>query len=140
MIIDWIVPCRYVEVHDNLGTMVGAGIDRFGVPAFPAPLQVVMAVRLAGLPDDIVGKHTTRNIIKAPDGSVLSDLSGDFDVNAGGEIDTDSQWLQGLMFPLAIAFQADAPGTYTFEMTVDGSTAAVPLHVSQGPVPGMPPA
>jgi hypothetical protein len=25
--IDWVIPCRYVEVHDNLGTIVGASID-----------------------------------------------------------------------------------------------------------------
>ena len=29
MNVDWVIPCRYVEVHDNLGSMIGAGIDTF---------------------------------------------------------------------------------------------------------------
>ena len=46
MNVDWVIPCRYVEVHDNLGTLVGAGIDTFWVPELRPP-----AARLRDPPD-----------------------------------------------------------------------------------------
>ena len=45
MNVDWVIPCRYVEVHDNLGSMIGAGIDTFWVPELPA--RAPSAVRRA---------------------------------------------------------------------------------------------
>ena len=33
MNIDWVIPARHTEIHDNLATIVGGGIDRQAVPS-----------------------------------------------------------------------------------------------------------
>ena len=48
MNVDWVIPCRYVEVHDNLGTIVGAGIDTYWIPELPTTMQVVLAIQAPG--------------------------------------------------------------------------------------------
>ena len=80
MNIDWVVACRYAEVHDNLGTIVAAGIDTWWVPQFPAVIQVALAIRLLAMADELgeEHQHTVRNIIRRPSGEVLSDLSSSF--------------------------------------------------------------
>lgn len=137
MNVDWIIPCRFVEVHDNLGTLVGAGIDTFWLPELPAAVQVVMAIRLLGLPEELATdvQHRGRNLVRGPDGETVSDISGEFTI-AGGE-HARPDWLQGIILPLVIQFQATEAGTYTFEHMVDDSSASVPLHVVQGLPPGV---
>jgi hypothetical protein len=133
--IDWVIPCRYAEVHDNLGTIVGAGIDTWWVAAFPAVVQVAVAVRLLATADEMGEdhQHTVRNIVSGPSGEVLSDLESSF-AAAGPQVQTE--WLNGIMVTLVIQFEAAAAGTYTFEHVVDDSSRSIPLHVAPGPPPG----
>lgn len=130
MNVDWVIPCRYGEVHDNLGTIVGAGIDTFWVPEVPTPIQVPMAIRLSALPEELTAdvKHRNKNIIKGPDGQVLSQLEQEFAIEAE-QTHVRTDWLQGLMAMTIVAFEAAAEGTYTFEHVVDDSAFAVPMHV-----------
>jgi len=131
--IDWVIPCRYVEIHDNLGTIVGAGIDTFWVPELPAPVSVWMAVRLLAQADELDGEaHPVKNVIIGPDAQVLSDVVGEF----GAEMDgARPDWLNGLMLATVVQFEAPAEGTYTFQHTIDESSASVPLHIVHGPEP-----
>jgi hypothetical protein len=135
--IDWVIPCRYVEVHDNLATIVGAGIDTFWVAAFPAQLQVMMAVRLTATPEELeeASEHEVRNVLRGPGGDVLSEVAGTIAIGGQGEIRQD--WLQGVMLATMAAVDAAEPGAYTFEHHVDQSSASVPLHVVLGPPPGL---
>jgi hypothetical protein len=136
--IDWIIPCRHVEVHDNLATIVGGGVDTFWPPEFPAPVGVAVAIRLLATVDELgeENKHTARNIVRAPDGSVLSDMSMEF--AAGAEV-ARPDFLASLMLAGLIQFEASAEGTYAFEHIVDDSSKTIPLHVVQGPPPGAAP-
>lgn len=138
MNIDWVIPCRYAEVHDNLGTIVGAGIDTWWVPQLPAVIQVAVAVRLLAMADELGEdhEHTVRNIISGPSGQVLSDLGSSF-AAAGPEVRTE--WLNGLMLMTMIQFEAAEEGTYTFEHVVDESSKSIPLHIALGPPPGTAP-
>lgn len=135
MNIDWVIPCRYAEVHDNLGTIVGAGIDTWWVPQFPAVIQVAVAVRLLAMADELGEdhEHTVRNIISGPSGQVLSDLTSGF---AAAGPDYRTEWLNGLMLMTVIQFEAAEEGTYTFEHVVDESSKSIPLHIAAGPPPG----
>lgn len=131
MNVDWVIPCRYVEVHDNLGSMIGAGIDTFWVPELPAPLQVLCAVRLTATADELTPgvTHQMRNVVTGPDGEVVSEIGGEF------EIGTDSprtEWLNGIVLPNAIQFEATKVGTYQLEHIVDGNSVSIPLHVIEG--------
>ena len=140
--VDWVIPCRYIEVHDNLGTLVGAGIDTFWLLELPTQIQVPMAIRLTGLPEELAPdvQHTARNIIRGPNGDTVSEVSGEFALG-GGQIIERADWLQGVLVHTVIGFEVASEGTYTFEHLVDQSSASVPLHVVHGPPPGveMPP-
>lgn len=140
MNVSWIIPCRYVEVHDNLATIVGAGIDTYWVPTLPVPIQVPVAVRIEALPEELAPdvQHTVRNILTGPDGSVLSDLT-DTGAFGGGQVVERPDYLQGVALATVVQFEAEQEGTYQFEHMVDDSSASAPIHVVQGPPPGFEP-
>ncbi len=48
MRIGWTIPCKYLEVHDGLGTLVGAGANHYAVAEFPTTLSVWIAVQIYG--------------------------------------------------------------------------------------------
>jgi hypothetical protein len=138
--LDWIIPCRYAEVHDNLATMVGAGIDTWWLPAFPAPIQVVVAVRLLASADELGPDHdhTARNVITDPSGTVLSDLEHTFQISSSEQAAAArTEWLNGIEVVTVVQFEAVGPGSYSFEHIVDESSKTVPMHVLEGTPPGM---
>ncbi|MGO9898836.1 MAG: DUF6941 family protein [Solirubrobacteraceae bacterium] len=138
MRVDWAIPCRYAEVHDNLATIIGGGIDHMWMPALPAPVQVILAIRLIFLPDEIDSGavHKLRVAAIAPGGETLSQVEGD--LNVAGPTAPAGDWLQGLHIPMAIQFMAEAEGQYSLEITVDGHTMGVFMNVALGPPPQPP--
>jgi hypothetical protein len=136
--VDWAIPCRYAEVHDNLATIVGGGIDHLWLPALPSPVQVILAIRLVFLPDELDSDDPHRLRVSAldPQGQKLSEVEGD--LNVAGPV-ASGEWLQGLHIPMAIQFMAEEPGTHQLEITVDGQTVAVPINVALGLPPQMQP-
>ncbi len=123
-------------MHDNLGTLVGAGIDTIWVQDLPAAVAVLMAVRLTAMADELGPDHphTARNIVRDPSGEAISDVSGEFRAELPG---ARADWLTGLILPTLIQFQAMEEGAYAFEHIVDGgSPSIVPLHIIQGLPPG----
>ncbi|MEK6251251.1 MAG: hypothetical protein AABM43_04780 [Actinomycetota bacterium] len=132
MRIDWIIPCRFVEIHDNLGTLVGAGSDTYWVAEFPAPVQVFLAMRFSAMQDELGpdNPHTLRNLIRDTQGNVLSEMSGE--IVAEGE-QHKPEYLATIMLPTIAQFEAAEEGTYMLESDLDGETNAVPIHVLQGP-------
>jgi hypothetical protein len=126
--IDWVIPCRYVEVHDNLATMVGAGIDTLTVPELPVVVQVLVAVRLLALADEWTAdvKHSARNVIYGPNAQVVSEVADEFALVAEG---SREDWLTGVILPTVVTWEATEEGAYTLEHHVDDASAQVPLHV-----------
>jgi hypothetical protein len=135
--VDWAIPCRYAEVHDNLATIVGGGIDHTLVPVLPAPVQVVLAIRLVFLPDEdeLTSAHKLRVAALSPEGETLAQVEGDINL-AGGAPPPAGDWLQALHVPMAIQFMAQTEGRYTLEITVDGHTLGIPMTVVTGLPPG----
>ena len=136
MNIDWVIPCRYVEVHDNLGTIIGAGIDTFWVPQLPAPIQVVLAVRLLAMAEELDPDqpHTATNRVRDPRGEVVSEVGGELKV--GGE-SAQPEWLSGIMLVSVVQFEASEEGAYTIEHVIDEASASLPIHIVHGPPPGV---
>jgi hypothetical protein len=134
--VDWATPCRYAEVHDNLATIVGGGIDHLWPPSLPAPIGVFMAIRLIFLPEEVAGQgqFQLRVAAMAPDGSLLNQVEGQ--INIGGpRVVPDPTEFQGLHVPMAVQFMAQTEGRYQLDITVDGHTYSVGLHVAAGPPP-----
>lgn len=134
MNIDWVIPCRYAEVHDSLGFISGAGIDTFWLEELPKEVVVTIAVRLLATSDELSSHqpHTARSIIRDPDGDILSDVGGEFVADG---TNARTEWLNGLMLLTIIRFEADVDGTYMFEHVVDASHKEIPLHIVHGQPP-----
>lgn len=132
MNIDWVIPCRFVEVHDNLATIVGGGIDRVWLPAVPLPVQVNVAIRASALHEDLHGGHTFRSIVRGPGDQVVSDISADFE--SSGSTDAPD-YLSPLIIPTVVQFEAAEFGTHHLEFQVDEASSVVPLHVREAPTP-----
>jgi hypothetical protein len=136
MNVDWIIPCRYVEVHENLATMIGAGIDTLWPAELPAAIQITTAVRLTGLPEELGDghKHSARTVVRGPDGEIVSEMEAEFELEGGpADAELHPDWLQGIVLNLAVGFEAATEGTYKIEHSVDQSSATVAMHVRLGP-------
>jgi hypothetical protein len=129
--IEWVIPCRFVEVHDNLGTIVGAGIDTYWQQQLPAPIQVALAVRLLATPEELEAAepHTAANRVRDPRGDLLGEVRGE--VTFGGEA-ARPDWLVGITVPLVVQFEAAEEGTYTVELEFDDASQSLPIHVVLG--------
>jgi hypothetical protein len=135
MNIEWVIPCRYVEVHDSLGTIIGAGIDTLWLPDLPAPIQVLLALRLLATEEELTAdqKHPVTNRVRDPHGEIVSDVSGELSI--AGE-STRPEWVVGIIVPALVQFEATDEGTYTIEQTVDEASVSLPIHIVHGLPPG----
>lgn len=128
MRIEWTIACRYVEVHDGLATMVGAGLDRMTVKQLPSPVRVLFAVRVAVAPEDAAGAHQLT-------ASVLNDAMEPIGNPLTATIETKGQphkqpgWEGHHTLPIGIAFQAAAEGVYTVIFAIDDKTHDYPLVI-----------
>lgn len=131
MNIDWVIPCRYAEVHDNLGTIVGAGIDVFLVPELPSVVQVNLAIRITATAEELTPGmvHQGKTIILDPSGATSSEAEIEF---ALGVENPRADWLNGFIFPATVQFEAAETGTYTIEHVLGGNSSAIPIHVLEG--------
>jgi hypothetical protein len=131
MNVDWVIPCRYVEVHDNLGSMIGAGIDTFWVPELPAPIQVMLAVRLTATAEELAPgiEHVLRTVVIDAKGEIVFEAALEFEADADS---AQSEWLNSMVMPSVVQFDAVEAGTFQLEQSVDGNAQSIPLHVIEG--------
>jgi hypothetical protein len=135
--IEWVIPCRYVEVRDNLATIVGAGGDRFVITEEPREIEIMLAIRISALieelgPDRV---YPVENHIRDPSGAVIQEEVGSFSATARREAAT-ANWLQGVWVPAEAKFSAPTEGTYTITHKFGNSEHLLPLHVAYGPSSG----
>src|ERR1700750_2685520 len=125
MNVDWVIPCRYVEVHDNLGTIVGAGIDTFWVPELPAPIQVMLAVRLTATGDELSPgiQHVLRTIVTDEQNDAVFEAMVEFEADAET---AQTEWLNSMVMPTVVQFEAMEAGPVQLEQAVGGNSHALP--------------
>lgn len=133
MKIDWVIPCRYVEVNDNLATIIGAGGDRFMLLEEPWTVEIMLAIRVTALveelgPDKV---YSVENSIRDPEGNVIHEEAGSFSATARGDIH-DPTWLQSVFIATEAKFEAELEGTYTLSHVFGDSEHLLPLHISHG--------
>lgn len=133
MKIDWVVPCRFAEVRENLATIVGAGGDRFLLAEQPWMLETMLAIKVTALvgelgPDNV---YPVENRIRDPRGTLIHEESGSFSASASEEIH-DPTWLQAVYIATQARFPAETEGTYTISHTFGDSEHLLPIHISHG--------
>lgn len=127
MRVDWAIPCRLVEVHDGLATIVGGGIDQYVLPAVPGQMLVNIALRLVGLLDQ--AQHQLRiRILDPVMAEAAQALDTTFTMNPPGP-NHPPGWEGHVVLPMVLRFEALVEGTYTVDIVVDGHSHTVPLMV-----------
>jgi hypothetical protein len=100
----------------------------------PTPVQVVLAVRMLAMAEELEPAHQHRatNRVRDPRGELLSEVGGEFSVGAEAP---QPDWLNGLIVSVVVQFDATEEGTYTIEQVVDDASASLPIHIVHGPPP-----
>lgn len=127
MRVEWATTCRYVEAHDNLATMVGAGFDIVSVPPDLPPdaaMAVMFAVRLA---IDAPGQHEVNTQILAPDMQPIGEpLTAILDMP--GPPHERPGWEGHAIVPMSVNIPVgNGPGVYTVVFSAAGGD---PVQVS----------
>jgi hypothetical protein len=124
--VDWVIPCRFVEVTNGLATIVGAGIDTFTVPQLPSPVGMSLALRICGLPD--TAQHDLEIDILGPSmESIQEPLKTQFSMTPQpGNV---AGWEVQALLPIVLQFEAPDDGTYTLNVSVDGASRSIPFRV-----------
>ncbi len=139
MRVDWAIICRYAEVaQDGLATLVGAGIDSFWLPEFPAELAVLVAVRFVGPDSELHAEHPHELTARVLDPQMIqiAELTSPFVIERGPR--HPEGWEGGAIVATLHRFRAETAGAYTIDIAVDGNHQTVPVIVNQGPLPGAP--
>ena len=133
MRVDWAILSRYAEGSAGVATIVGAGIDTFYSLTFPVPIQAALTVQLRGQPDELGETHEIS--LRVLDANL--ELVGDpatISFEAEPNPDLEDGWEAGVLVAVNNQFVAEAAGTYSIEIDVDGAHAkSVPFRVLDQP-------
>jgi hypothetical protein len=139
MHIDWAVTCRYAESNGVVATLVGAGVDLLRVAELPGAVGSMVAVRLAGAPDELGPGQTHLLTVRIldPSGDPVSDPAGNVVPALETEFSSDEPveqavpgWLVSPLFAFGVQSWAAEEGTYTITIAVDGGEPhRSPVHV-----------
>jgi hypothetical protein len=130
MRIGWAIPCKYLEVHDGLGTLIGAGANHYAVAEFPTTLSVWIAVQVHGHRSEVDADHSLVIQPLGPDmESCAPGLELGFRFPAERAPNEPDGWEVGALIPTLITFEAEDPGTYTLQLNLDDKTTTIPLFV-----------
>lgn len=127
MRIEWAIACRFVEVHDGLATMVGAGIDRMTIPQVPADVGTWFAVRIAVAPGDEGDHQLGATILNGAMEPIAQPLAGMF--HTEGPPHAQPGWEGHHTIPMIIGFPVTESGVYTVVFNVDDKTFDYPLVI-----------
>ena len=129
MRLGWAIPCKYLEVHDGLGTLVGAGANHYAVAEMPSALSVWIAVQVYGHRSEVDADHSLVIQPLGPDMEACAPLDMGFRFPAERASNEPEGWEVGALIPTLINFEASEQGTYTLALTLDEKTTTIPLYV-----------
>jgi hypothetical protein len=141
MRIDCALLCDAATVREGLLNILSGGITRANRTSYPAPLGMVLALRIMIHPTEISRPHQLRVLLQDADGRQLAAMEAEIGIGDPGQIEPGEE--ASLPLPLGLPPQValPAPGRYSFEILIDGThQATVPftatlarIHRSGGP-------
>lgn len=132
MRVNWAIPCRYAEVHQQGATIIGAGADLLTVPQLPAPVQALFVVRFVGDPDELDGETPHPTVVRLfdPHGQTIGEQTGEL---VGGVRQIVPGYVAEMIIPMGVVIDAREAGAYGVEFEIDGDALRVPIHVLEPP-------
>lgn len=127
MRVEWAVACRFVEVHDGLATMVGAGIDNITIPQIPAEVGFMVAVRVAIAPGDTGQPQQVALRMLDPSLAEVGTLTAGFQMD--GAPHAQPGWEGHITIPMVVGWQVAQAGAYTLHFTAGDSSYDLPVVV-----------
>ena len=131
MRVDWALLCRYVETDGTTATIVGAGIDTFGLAAIPGEVGTWAALRVSGSPDELgptISHQFSCRVLDSEMQEIVTPLETGFQTGPPAP-DHQPGWTQHMVMPIFVHFHVEEPGIYTLQFTVDGNSETVSMIV-----------
>jgi hypothetical protein len=134
--IDCALLCDAVTVRDGLLHILGGGITTTGHPAYPAPLGMMLALRILIHPTEVDRPHQLQIQLQDADGQRIASIDAQFGVSDPSLLAPGEE--ASVPLPIGLPPQVGLPavGRYSFEILIDGThQASVPFSA----VPVQPP-
>jgi hypothetical protein len=123
MRLDCVLLCDAVTVRDGLLHILGGGVGRVRRPAYPAPLDSDLALRVVLDRSEIVGTHKIAIGLVDGGGEVVAGVSGEFTTGVESGDPQAQEW--PLAMPVTLRqLEIPAPGDYRVSVVVDGQEMA----------------
>lgn len=139
MRVDCALLCDAATVREGLLHVLGGGITRVNRPAYPAPLDTMLAVRVMARPTELGKPHTLELLLNDDDGKMLAKVDLRFGVMDPSLIPPgeEASIPMPLRFPGVMLPKA---GTYVYELRIDGNhQVSVPFQAVTVALPPTPP-
>jgi hypothetical protein len=131
--------CDSARVRENLLHVLGGGITRLRKEAYPAPMQVDLALMVTLTPSERANLHSLGVDIRGADGEIIFGLQGQFGIS---ELGPDTPAWENSQVPIAIQMQLVAipePGDYVIEVMIDNrSTRSLHFRAEETPAEAQP--
>lgn len=120
MRIDCALLCDAATVREGLLHVLGGGVTRVTRPEFPSPLGLTLALRILIHPTEADRQHTLDVRLQGADGQPVVQVNVEFGLNEPGDLQPGEE--ASLPIPLALPpeVRLPGPGTYSFELLIDG--------------------
>ena len=138
MRIDCALLCDAATVREGLLHILGGGVTRLGRPDYPAPLGLVLAMRILVHPTEIDRPHHLQVQLQGADGARITAVDAQFGVGDPGQLEPGEEASLPLPLGFPDAVQLPEPGRYSFEILIDGihqvsvPFTAIPLETPEG--------
>jgi hypothetical protein len=118
--IDCALLCDAATVREGLLHVLGGGITRANRPEFPAPLGMMLALRILVHPTEVDRPHELRIQLQGADGEQLALMQAQFQTGDISNLNPGEE----ASLPLPIGPPPNVllaqPGLYSFEILIDG--------------------
>jgi hypothetical protein len=132
--VDFMVLCEHVRADGGVLHMLGAGLDKIGIPVVPSGCNMGIALRLKLTRNECDRPHQAEIIFQNEDGAASARLAAT--VQIGYPDDVPKGWPAYAVLPINMGVPIPAHGIYSVELLVDGeSKKSISFIVEKPPPP-----
>jgi hypothetical protein len=120
MRIDCALLCDAATVREGLLHVLGGGVTRVTRQGYPAPLGLTVALRILVHPTEAGRQHKLDVRLQGADGQQIMEVNVEFGMNEPGDLQPGEEASLPIPLNLPPELRLPSPGTYSFELLIDG--------------------